>query len=309
MKNQTKKPDISGRASNPAGRIQQTWMKKSCPLSSRLLFLLFLSMAFAGRATAQGIPEPSLILYGTIRNTAVFNSRVTSGTLSWTFNRLQGAPRSLTLTTALSNVLGQFSYVLEVPCETLVSGSVSSNVLELLPTALNFERSQVALDGVPIIFNTPSQTNAILSSQSRGSIARLDFTVNIPCEDLDTLGLCDDWEHQYFGNIGHLPDFDEDNDGLTNQEEFIAGTDPNDPSSFFQFISSEPYASGGVEGFKVDWRSADGRSYSLLRSSTLLPGNFSVIASNLVGLPPVNSFIDTNAVPPGPYFYNLFIQP
>ena len=46
-------------------------------------------------------------------------------------------------------------------------------------------------------------------------------------EDLDGVGIPDDWEYEHFGNLEPRPDDDLDGDGLTNQEEYQAGTDPN----------------------------------------------------------------------------------
>lgn len=48
--------------------------------------------------------------------------------------------------------------------------------------------------------------------------------------ELQTTGgvLPDRWQQLYFGHTGALPDEDEDGDGLSNLEEFLAGTDPTD---------------------------------------------------------------------------------
>ncbi len=51
--------------------------------------------------------------------------------------------------------------------------------------------------------------------------------------DLDSDGLDDVWE-EFFGAQSVLPDGDEDNDGKTNQEECVAGTDPFDGGDCFQ---------------------------------------------------------------------------
>src|SRR4051794_849460 len=75
-------------------------------------------------AQAQGLPEPSLIFYGTLRNSAANNSRVTSGTLTWQI-RKPSTGRIITLSTIASNYPG-FSFVLEVPAETIIGGTVSS---------------------------------------------------------------------------------------------------------------------------------------------------------------------------------------
>jgi hypothetical protein len=53
-----------------------------------------------------------------------------------------------------------------------------------------------------------------------------------PDADLDALP--DDWETAWFGNVSRQPMADEDLDGRTNFEEFVTGTNPLDPSSFFE---------------------------------------------------------------------------
>ncbi|MBX3746801.1 MAG: hypothetical protein KF833_15940 [Verrucomicrobiae bacterium] len=49
--------------------------------------------------------------------------------------------------------------------------------------------------------------------------------------DSDGDGLPDEWELQYFGNLDQGPGGDFDNDGLTNLEEYLAGTDPTNPDT------------------------------------------------------------------------------
>src|SRR5215204_5953915 len=81
-------------------------------------------------AKAEGLPEPPLVLYGTIRNLAENNQRVTSGTLTWQFRKVSTG-RIVTLTVPLENVVDQFSYVLLVSMEGIISGAqISSNALD-----------------------------------------------------------------------------------------------------------------------------------------------------------------------------------
>ena len=48
-------------------------------------------------------------------------------------------------------------------------------------------------------------------------------------KDGDHNGLPDFWEIQHFGHRGVNPNADDDGDGLTNAQEFAAGTDPENP--------------------------------------------------------------------------------
>ncbi len=52
--------------------------------------------------------------------------------------------------------------------------------------------------------------------------------MSLPDNDTDGDGLPDDWEINYFGNLGQGPDGDYDGDGLNNMAEYQQGTDPTD---------------------------------------------------------------------------------
>ncbi|MBL9167628.1 MAG: hypothetical protein JNN07_07795 [Verrucomicrobiales bacterium] len=290
-------------------------MKNSPKLSvglARTVFSAVLCFCYEG-GFAQGIPEPPLIFYGTIRNLAQHNLRLSSGSLTWQI-RKSTTGRTVSLDTVVSNYPG-FSYILEVPAETVVTGPVTTNTLDLTASAVVFEHSHVRVNGLLVSFSAPAQSSFSASSRSRGRIERVDLTVSIPCSDVDGNGLCDDWELRYFGAIGADPEGDDDGDGMRNGTEFEAGTDPTDARSVFQFVN---YAALPAGGMQVDWESVDGRSYRLWRGTNLasvatasLPSalGLTLVRSNLVATPPVNTVIDPGASGTGHYFYRLEIEP
>ena len=76
------------------------------------------------------------------------------------------------------------------------------------------------------------------------------------------------------------PDADPDGDGLTNAQEFLAGTDPKDPNSLLQ-VSSIRKVSGGLE---IGWDSVAGRSYRIAVTDSLtepfLPLDETILATD-----------------------------
>ncbi|MCP4748805.1 MAG: hypothetical protein GY874_22140, partial [Desulfobacteraceae bacterium] len=69
----------------------------------------------------------------------------------------------------------------------------------------------------------------INGSQSYDSAEEIIFTPSIllAINLYDNDGLPNQWEMDNFGNMNQDPNGDEDNDGLTNLQEYTFGTDPN----------------------------------------------------------------------------------
>jgi Tol biopolymer transport system component len=88
------------------------------------------------------------------------------------------------------------------------------------------------------------------------------FVVQIAAMDSDGDGLDDDWERFYFGNLAVDGAGNSDGDHLTDGQEFLAGTNPLDPSSALRFtgIASQTRP-GPVQDTEVRWLSAAGKTY------------------------------------------------
>ncbi len=122
--------------------------------------------------------------------------------------------------------------------------------------------------------------------------------------DLDQNGLPDAWERQYFGQIHVDPNADADDDGMSNLAEYIAGTNPTDPTSNLRFLGATRQPQGGMV---VSWTSVVNKTYSVLRSTNLLTG-YEVIATGVVSTPPVNNYEDTPPLQQGAtYFYRISV--
>ncbi|HMP71904.1 MAG TPA: C25 family cysteine peptidase, partial [Kiritimatiellia bacterium] len=87
------------------------------------------------------------------------------------------------------------------------------------------------------------------------------------------------------------PDDDPDGDGMTNWEEFIAGTNPMDPDSDFVVVTVKPLPDGTVQ---LSWPAVPGRLYRIERAPSL-GVEFEVIADDQVADPPVSVWIDAQA--------------
>ncbi len=250
---------------------------------------------------AAGIPEPNLVFYGVISNSADGGARLTAGTLTWILKPADGG-NPISLTGSLTNLNEQFSYVLRVPCESELPGTpVSPGALRLSVSSTGYDRSQVVVNGAPAGFIQPALTNLVLSLADRGRIQRIDLSVGPTADD----PLPEAWQLQFFGHTGVDPNDDPDHDGLSNLSEFRAGTDPTNPQSTFEIVSVRANALGGIQ---VDFSSVAGKFYEVQRSSNFISG-FTGIQTHVPAAAPVSSIHDTTATGKGPYFYRLRLEP
>jgi PKD repeat protein len=114
------------------------------------------------------------------------------------------------------------------------------------------------------------------------------------------------WQIQYFGSTNNpaaAPSADPDGDGMTDLQEFLAGTNPTNSASAFRITS---VASEGID-IRVRWTTVTGKTNALERTAgsagSFATNDFAAIftATNTVG--PVTNYLDSGAATNVPAFY------
>src|SRR5262249_36120826 len=86
----------SGHSKAMVGGLRSAWL-------ARFALVVWLGAGLT-KGAAQGIPEPSLVMYGVVRNTQdIDRLRIVFGNLTWTFQPVGGGP-SFAVSAALTNI-------------------------------------------------------------------------------------------------------------------------------------------------------------------------------------------------------------
>lgn len=226
-------------------------------------------------ALPPGVPEPGIVIWGTVVNQTNSSQAIEITSATWSVS--DGTKTAVYSdrsrpATRIVNVDGQSYYVLQVPFDTRQIGTVTLadpatvgiNSFELASTTaptyilgatINGALATVrSIDGAPATgTNVPV---AGFTAVTRGRVIRVDLAIT------PGLGSYDTWASSIFGNP-NLPEAartaDPDGDGLTNEGEFSAGTDPKDANSALRIL--ELAVGGQSTPTTLGWKSTANRSY------------------------------------------------
>ncbi len=229
-------------------------------------------------------PAPHHVLYGMVRNQWGDPINVSAAEIVF-----ETASASVLATDLIPIVEPGMNYRLTVPMDT-------GTTLDLYkPTAIRQTMPFRIRVKVGATVYLPIEMAGTLSQIGKPAQAtRLDLTLG---EDLDGDGLPDAWEQAlialYGGTLATInPNDDTDGDGISNRNEYLAGTYAFDPTEGFRLAVVEMNTANSLLEFLV----LRGRTYTIQTSTDLrqwTPASFRVVTAGQPGSPR-NSYLSTD---------------
>lgn len=139
-----------------------------------------------------------------------------------------------------------------------------------------------------------------------GTLTRCDGTVRVvaPTTDSNANGLPDWWEETFFGGPDHAnPTADSDGDGMTNLQEFRAGTNPIDSADYLH-LEIEPESNMRI---KLSVPTVTGKNYQFESSNDMR--SWHPMGPVLVGNGRKAELVETAGGQRQPSFYRVLILP
>ena len=121
--------------------------------------------------------------------------------------------------------------------------------------------------------------------------------------DADQDGMADSWEIAYFGSTNAAPNFDSDGDGMSNRDEYIAGTDPTNALSVLKIVLTATNAN------QLNFVAQSNISYSVQWRANVASGFWSNLTS-ITAQPLVRTVeVDAASAPPIPARFLRIVTP
>ncbi|HSH16944.1 MAG TPA: hypothetical protein VLD18_12970, partial [Verrucomicrobiae bacterium] len=156
-------------------------------------------------------------------------------------------------------------------------------------------------DGTKIIFE--SYASDLVAGDF--NLERDIFVAQLQLPDSDNDGLPDDWELTYFNTLYRDGTEDSDGDGLSDLDEFRAGTSPVNSSSILRAIAVTGVGSGATT---VTWSAVPGRSYQVQSRDTLSEPGWSNVGGPVTATGPSASVPDPNPGDPDRFYRVVVVE-
>jgi hypothetical protein len=156
----------------------------------------------------------------------------------------------------------------------------------------------------PVVDGAPNLTTQYEFESLAGSL----WVNSAPLIPADPIS--DQWKTAFFGSPDNplaAAGIDADGDGASNEEEYLAGTNPTDPHDRLRVLETR-WSNAPVPGLAVKWLSAPGKRYLVERADQAEGGSWTVVASGLLGDGNLLTCVVPNASSRA-QFFRLRVQP
>ncbi len=223
----------------------------------------------------------------------------TNGTLSATLIALPSAPAGLTA------LAGDTSVSLSW---TTASGATGYNVKRSTTSGSGYMTLAAGIANTAYtdatVTNSSTYYYVVSAVNSGGESANSSETSATPVALLSPL---ESWRQQYFGttqDTGNAADsFDYDGDGMSNAQEFAAGTDPTKAGDVLRATTAMTNGN-----FVITFPTVAGKTYKVIYSSTLQGGDWADLRTGITGTGGTIGVTDTGALEHSPRYYRIQVQ-